>query len=224
MTYQAATFELRSPDRVARWRPLVAWLLAFPHYLVLYGLGIVSGAVAVISWFAIVFTGKLPAGLAGLQVLYVRYQERATLYAAFLYEEYPPFAFPTDPVDPGDTRVTVSYRPEFEDRNRLTVFFRIILGIPLVIWVMLVWLVASFVIFLAFFAVIILGRWPQWMRDFVVKATRLSVQYNAYLLLLTDTYPPFGFTPDGSPTATPPPPPPPPSSPSDVPPPPPPTS
>ena len=55
-----ATFTFDPPEKVANWRPLVNWLLAIPHYIVLYVLQIVSRVVGVISWFAIVFTGKLP--------------------------------------------------------------------------------------------------------------------------------------------------------------------
>ena len=71
-----ATFEVDHPERITNWKPLVQWLLAFPHYLVLRGLEYLSGAVAVISWFAIVFTGRLPEGLASAQHLYIRYVNR----------------------------------------------------------------------------------------------------------------------------------------------------
>ena len=85
---------------------------AIPHFLILYGLQIVARAVAVISWFAIVFTGKMPEGLATLQCLYIRYSNRAVTYAGFLREEYPPFAFDTIAPDPGNyPPVAPSSRP-----------------------------------------------------------------------------------------------------------------
>ncbi len=68
-----ATFTLDAPERVANWRPLVHWVLAIPHLAIVYVVGVVSEVVAVISWFAILFTGRLPAGLANFQAMYLRY-------------------------------------------------------------------------------------------------------------------------------------------------------
>ena len=53
-----ATLTFTPPAKIANWRPLVNWLLAIPHYIVLYFLGLVASVVAIISWFAIVFTGS----------------------------------------------------------------------------------------------------------------------------------------------------------------------
>jgi hypothetical protein len=189
-----ATFSFDPPERVANWRPLVNWLLAIPHFVVLYGLQILSRAVGVISWFVIVFTGKLPEGLANVQVMYLRYQLRTYTFAGFMREEYPPFGFDTSAGDPGgDPRVRVDVRPQLTDRNRLTAFFRIILVIPHVV-VLAVLVIASFVLtVIAFFAVLFTGQWPAGMRDFVVNVWRWGLRVEAYFLLLVDTYPPFAF-------------------------------
>ena len=190
-----ATFSFDPPDRVANWRPLVNWLLAIPHFVVLYGLQILSRAVGVISWFVVVFTGKLPDGLANVQVMYLRYQLRTYTFAGFMREEYPPFGFDTVAGDPGgDPRVRVDVQPQLADRNRLTAFFRIILVIPHVI-VLAVLVIASFVVtVIAFFAVLFTGRWPVGMRDFVLNVWRWGLRVEAYFLLLTDTYPPFALS------------------------------
>lgn len=189
-----ATFEVERPDRIANWRPLVQWLLAIPHFLILYGLEIAARAVAVVAWFAIVFTGKLPEGLANLLCLFIRYNNRASAYAGFLREEYPPFAY--DPVapDPGDyPPVLTGLTPELEDRNRVTVGFRLILVIPQLI-VLAVLGIAAFVVWvIGFFAVLFTGRWPEGMRTFVVGVMRWYTRVEAYLGLLTDKYPPFSL-------------------------------
>ena len=189
-----ATFEVDRADRITNWRPLVQWLLAIPHFLILEGLQIVAQAVAVISWFAIVFTGKLPEGLATLQCLYVRYSNRAVTYAGFLREEYPPFVFDTIAPDPGNyPPVRTEFAPELEDRNRLTVGFRIILVIPQLI-VLAVLGIAAFVAWvIAGFAVLFTGRWPEGLRTFVVGYIRWFTRFEAYLGLLTDEYPPFSL-------------------------------
>ena len=55
-------------------------ILALPHFVVLYALGILSGVVAFVTWFVVLFTGKLPTGLAGVQVMYLRYSNRVTTF------------------------------------------------------------------------------------------------------------------------------------------------
>jgi hypothetical protein len=81
--------------------------------------------------------------------------------------------------------------PAWDDRNRLTTFFRPILLIPHFIVLAFVGIAAAFAIFIAWFAVIILGRWPDGLRDFVLGYFRWAVRVNGYALLLTDEYPPF---------------------------------
>jgi hypothetical protein len=87
-----ATLTFDPPERVKNWRPLVNWLLAIPHLVVASALRYVSQVLGVVSWFIILFTGRLPDGIASFQVMYLRYYARAGLFAGFLKEEYPPFA------------------------------------------------------------------------------------------------------------------------------------
>jgi hypothetical protein len=190
-----ATFTLDAPERIANWRPLVHWLLAIPHLVILNALGTVSEVVAVISWFAVLFTGRLPAGLASLQAMYLRYLLRTATYFGFLREEYPPFSFATTFADPGDDpRVGVDLVPELEGRNRLTVGFRLILVIPQLI-VLALLAIALFVVgVIAFFAVLFTGRWPDGLRDFALGVGRWWLRVEAYLVLLTDEYPPFALS------------------------------
>ncbi|MDQ1447766.1 MAG: hypothetical protein QOC79_737 [Actinomycetota bacterium] len=189
-----ATFTFDPPDKVANWRPLVNWLLAVPHLVVLNAFNTVSEALGVVSWFIILFTGALPEGLANFQVMIVRYSARTFTYVAFLKEEYPPFTFAMTPTDPGDDpRVRVDIAPQLANRNRLTVAFRIILAIPQVIVVALLSVVALVAGLIAFFAVLFTGRWPDGLRDFVIKVMRWGVRVQAYFLLLTDEYPPFAL-------------------------------
>lgn len=187
-----ATFEVEHPERITNWKPLVQWLLAIPHWLVLNALDNLSRIVAIISWFAIVFTGRLPEGLASVQHLYIRYNNRTVGYAAFLSEEYPPFVFGTTAADQGEhSALRTEFRPQYEDRNRLTVGFRLILVIPHLIVVILLSLAAFVVVVVWVFVVLFTGRWTPGVRDFVVGVMRWSTRVNAYFLLLTDEYPPF---------------------------------
>lgn len=189
-----ATLEVDHPERITNWKPLVQWLLALPHYLVLRGLEYLSGAVAVISWFAIVFTGRLPEGLASVQHLYVRYANRTVAYAAFLREEYPPFVFGTTAADEGEyPAVRTAFTPQYDDRNRVTVGFRLILAIPHIVVLAVLATAAVIVVVIWVFVVLFTGRWSEGVRDFVVGVMRWDTRVSAYLLLLTDEYPPFSL-------------------------------
>jgi hypothetical protein len=189
----AVGMELDAPLEVARWRPLVQWVLGIPHIALAVVLGRVGQVVAVISWFAIVFTGRLPEGLANFQCLVIRYQARAFTYALWLYEDYPPFAFAMTPTEPGGSPVRVDLTTELEDRNRLTVGLRLFWLIPIAHYAVVMAIAAIVVGIIGFFAVLFTGRWPEGLRRFLVGVTRLSVRVNAYGSLLVDDYPPFSL-------------------------------
>ena len=188
-----ASYELDADTRIANWRPLVHWLLAVPHLFIAYLLGQVGSLVGVISWFVIVFTGALPASLANFQCLVIRYTARTYTYVLWLREPYPAFDFSITPEDPGGDPVKVDLVPALEGRTRLTVGLRLIWLIPAALFAVVLWLAASAVVFVSFFAVLCTGRYPRGMRDFVVKAGRYFVRFSAYCYLLTDEYPPFAL-------------------------------
>jgi hypothetical protein len=189
-----ATLGVESPPKIANWRPLVQWFLAIPHLVVLYFFGAVSGIVAIISWFAIVFTGQLPEGLAGLQAVYLRYSNRVTVYAGFLREEYPPFTFDATHADAGDyPGVRTDIQPALTDRNRVTTFFRLLLVIPHIVVLYFVGLAAGIAWLIALVAVLFTGTWPDGLKNFVLGTLRWSLRVNAYALLLNDEYPPFSL-------------------------------
>ncbi len=76
-----------------RWLPLVKWFLAIPHYIVLMVLFLAAIVVAVIAWFAILFTGRYPRGLFDYMVGVGRWGLRVQAYAFFLVtDQYPPFS------------------------------------------------------------------------------------------------------------------------------------
>jgi len=75
-----------------RWLPLVKWLLAIPHYIVLFFLGIAAFVVVIVAWFAILFTGRYPRGMFGFVEGVIRWYNRVAAYAWVLVtDRYPPF-------------------------------------------------------------------------------------------------------------------------------------
>lgn len=186
-----ATVGVETPDKIDNWRPLVQWLMAIPHLIIASALEYVAGALAVVSWFAILITGKLPVGLANFQIMIMRYTFRAHAYAGFLHDTYPPFEFSNTPADPGGHPVEINVEPDLGDRNRLTVALRFIWIIPAALYMFVIAIVGIICWFLAFFAVLFTGRWPEGLRTWVMNLVRVGVRVSAYGYLLTDEYPPF---------------------------------
>jgi len=92
---QAVHLDLPYPDarQLNRWLPLVKWLLAIPHYIVLFFLVIGAVVAVIVAWFAILFTGRYPRGLFDYVVGVIRWSNRVTGYAMVLVtDEYPPFS------------------------------------------------------------------------------------------------------------------------------------
>jgi len=92
---QAVHIEIPYPDvkkDLNQWLPLVKWFLAIPHYIVLFFLGIAAIFVVIMTWFAILFTGRYPKGFFDFVVGVMRWSLRVMAYAALLTtDEYPPF-------------------------------------------------------------------------------------------------------------------------------------
>ena len=93
---QSVHLELDYPDAregLNRWLPLVKWLLAVPHYIVLFFLGLGAFFAVVIAWFAILFTGRYPRPLFDYVVGVGRWGLRVQAYAFLLLTDaYPPFS------------------------------------------------------------------------------------------------------------------------------------
>jgi hypothetical protein len=93
---QAIRVEIDYPNAqtdLNRWLPLIKWLFAFPHYVVLLFLSIAAMICVVIACFAILFTGRYPRGLFDFVVGVMNYWLRVVVYAFMLTtDRYPPFS------------------------------------------------------------------------------------------------------------------------------------
>jgi hypothetical protein len=93
---QKVHLEIDYPDAqrdLNRWLPLVKWLLAIPHYVVLFFLSIGAVFAIVFAWFAILFTGRYPRGLFDYVIGVGRWSLRVQAYAFLLVtDRYPPFS------------------------------------------------------------------------------------------------------------------------------------
>jgi hypothetical protein len=92
---QAVHLDLDYPNvkqDLNRWLPLVKWLLAIPHYVVLFFLGIAAVFTVIFAWFVILFTGRYPRSLFDYVEGVMRWGLRVEAYALLLVTDtYPPF-------------------------------------------------------------------------------------------------------------------------------------
>jgi len=93
---QSVHLQIDYPDverDLNQWLPLVKWLLAIPHFIVLAVLSVVAFFAVVIAWFTILFTGRYPRGLFDFVVGVARWWLRVQAYATLLVtDRYPPFS------------------------------------------------------------------------------------------------------------------------------------
>jgi len=92
---QSVHLDFAYPDalQMNRWLPLVKWLLAIPHYIVLFFLWIAAIGAVIVAWFAILFTGLYPRSLFDFVVGVLRWSNRVNAYAfALVTDQYPPFS------------------------------------------------------------------------------------------------------------------------------------
>ena len=93
--HQAVHLDYAYPDAARdlnRWLPLVKWLLAIPHYIVLFFLEIAALVMVIVTWFTILFTGRYPRGAFDFLEGVIRWHLRVIAYAYLLVtDQYPPF-------------------------------------------------------------------------------------------------------------------------------------
>ncbi len=92
---QAVHLSVEYPDaaQLNRWLPLVKWLLALPHLVVLFFLQVAAIFCVIIAWFAILFTGRYPRSLFDFVVGAMRWTARVFWYSCLLAtDRYPPFS------------------------------------------------------------------------------------------------------------------------------------
>jgi len=190
-----AQVDFHGDAHITRWRPLVQWLLAIPQLVVASALRTVRQILILFSLFTVLFTKRIPRSLFDMITMSYRYEWRAVSYALFMHEDYPPFDFQPASNDDGvepHTTLAIDYPEELDRWKPLYKWF---LAIPhyVVLFFLAIGAVAATVAGLV--AVVITGEYPRGLRDFLVGVYRWALRVEAYVLLLTDTYPPFRLAP-----------------------------
>jgi hypothetical protein len=189
------TFDAPYVERHSRLTTFFRYLLAIPHFVVVALYGFVAYFAGVIAWFAILFTGRYPAGLYAFNAGFVRYASRVSSYLYLLSDAYPPFG--SGPESPYPAGLEVG--PPKESYSRLSALIRIL---PLlVVWFIayLLNLALSLVALVAWFVIVVVGKLPRGMHDVMAFCVSYQSRAMAYAFLLTESFPSFdasGLHPD----------------------------
>lgn len=181
--------DVDGPQPQGRLSVFLRYIFAIPQLIAVYLLGIGAQIVTLVAWFAILFTGKYPAGMMNFATGYLRWSARTMGYLYLLTGTYPPFSLDADDAYP----VRFSGEGQLDGRNRVTVFFRIFMLIPHIIVLYILGAVAGIVLFISWLVALFTGSVPAGMHTFLAGVLRWMVRLQAYALLLTDEYPPFSL-------------------------------
>ena len=208
----------RLDQPLSRWLWLVKWLLAIPHYIVLFFLWIAFAAVTIIAFFAIVVTGRYPRPLFDFNLGVLRWSWRVGYYtySALGTDRYPPFSLGQEPDYPAT--LDIAY-PGRLSRGLVLVKWWL-LAIPQYAIVAVfaggatytatgasgqTWQADAFyggliglLVFFAAIALLFAGRYPRGLYDLVVGMNRWVLRVVAYAALMTDAYPPFRLDQGGA--------------------------
>jgi len=204
MTTPAHVYPLRLTGeldpKLSRGLWLIKWLLAIPHYIVLFFLWIAFFVTTVFAGFAILFTGRYPRGIFDFNVGVLRWSWRVGFYSysALATDRYPPFSLADDPDYPA--RLDVEY-PEQLSRGLVLIKWwllaiphylvvAIFMGSAWASWMGTGGLISLLVLF-AGISLLFVGRYPTSLYDFVLGMNRWVFRVAAYTSLMTDSYPPF---------------------------------
>jgi hypothetical protein len=168
----------------------VKGIILIPHFVVLWLIGIVVGVSHLVIWIPVLFTGTYPDWGWGLNAGYLHWWMRVTLYLYGVTDSYPPFS-----MSPG-TGVTIQ-RPPSSSRffaiPIVGVVVKYVILIPHFIVLYVLGLVVAACQLAIWIPVLFTGAYPEWAFGMVSGTQLWTIRVYAYLLGLTDRYPPFGF-------------------------------
>lgn len=160
-------------------------ILAIPLLLWAALWGAISVLAYIVNWFATLIMGRSPDGLHNFLATFLRYTTHVRAYLLLVADPYPQFTG-----RPGTYPIDLEIDPP-QLQNRLTVFFRWILAIPVLLLTNILSNLSQLLAVFSWFIALVMGRVPEGLRNFAALAIRIETQTYAYLLLLTDRYPSF---------------------------------
>ena len=180
------SFEADYVEHRKRLSALVRLILVVPLAIWLYLYAIVAFVGVVIAWVVVILSGRYPPALYDFEAGFLRFQARVTAYGALLCDGYPSFGGSDDPSYP----VRMHFA-RLERYSRARALFRFILALPILVVRYIMGLLLEVGAFAAWVVIVITGKMPRGLFDVLVLANSYTARSDAYLLLLTETYPPF---------------------------------
>lgn len=159
------------------------------------GGGLLATVCAFLGWFASLVLGRMPRGLRDGGAYGVGYGAQALAYILLITDRYPsadPAALLASVEPPPPHPVHVVGDAHDLRRSRLTVFFRLPLTIPHLVWLYLWGIVVEIVAILNWFATLAMGRPPRLFHRFISRYLRYQLHVTAFLFLAANPFP--GFT------------------------------
>ena len=197
---------------LSRWQWLVKWILAIPHFVILFFLWAAFAVLTLVAGFAILFTGRYPRGIFDFNVGVMRWSWRVSFYATsggIGTDRYPPFTLQPDPSYPASLHVDY---PSQLSRGLVLVKWWL-LAIPHYLIVALLvgggfsWATTNndrvrfdptggggllgLLVLVAGLVLLFTSRYPRALFDLIVGLNRWVYRVLAYAALMTDQYPPF---------------------------------
>lgn len=182
ITYAADFVERRS-----RLTTFFRYLLALPHFLLAMFYGFAAFCCVVAAWFAIVLTGRYPAGLYSFNAGAVRYFTRINGYLWLATDSYPPFSGGEAP----DYPVRMSIAPPQHGYDRMKTLLRIIFAIPVMVISYVLGIVMQVAGIISWFWILITGKQHAALHSAITLGLSYSAKAGGYFALLTETWPPF---------------------------------
>jgi hypothetical protein len=182
----AVRLEIDYPEKLDR-------LTTFFRLIWILPIVVIQSLVTSALWFAtvlmIVFRQRYPRWWFDFAREMARFGARVGAYAGLLTDAYP------STVDEQSVHLEVDYPDVERDLNRWLPLVKWLLAIPHYVVLALLWILAIAAVVVAWFAILITGRFPRALFDFVVGVGRWTLRVNAYaFLLVTDRYPPFSLS------------------------------
>jgi hypothetical protein len=170
--------------------------ILIPHAFVLYFLAIWSSIINFIAFWSILFTGKYPRDMFEFQKKFIRWQLRVNARLMNLADGYPQFG-----LEAKDDAVI--FEIEYPERlSAGSLILRVLFGvfyviIPHLFVLSFRFLVSYVLIFVAWWAVLFTGKYPEGMFKFNVGTLRWNLRLQLFMqYFMTDKYPPFNGLPD----------------------------
>ncbi len=182
----AAASDLEGRNRLTTFFRL---FVAIPWLIVAALYGFVAQFAAFFAWFAIVFTGRYPEGLYRFNVGYLKMLSRVNSFTYLMTDDFPPFGGEDEPAYP----IQVGVAPPLDTYSRAKTFFRLIIGIPVMLLAYVQSLILTVVAFIAWFAILFTGKFPIGLFEPARSANAYLTRAGAYFLLLTEDWPPFSL-------------------------------